>query len=551
MSLFKLDKKSTNNIIQTKKIPLKFDLSMLNMFIGYIFKNSVQITRKSLLNMKRLFDIIDMDVYSDNDSMQSRIEFINKALDGKLNNGFENNDVIINYCKSDTSDPEIEKIIKNIPDYMKINYDEIKYINRCVEDRLQYYYLYFYKDILYETIERLDSGEYKSFNEINSKLVSICKDIISKVRSSKSISSMNRFSLSDENFDDNIMDIVTELKNPSRIIKTGIQKLNEILSPGFISGRLYVFIGLPGGWKSGMLLKVVRDTKLYNKGIQVKKPGKRPCALLITMENEIKETVERLFNMSVTSENIRNFTPKQVINLIKSTGQLVVDNDNGIDIVIQYEPNRSIDTNDLYTIIDDLADEGKEVIILSLDYIKRIRPAERGKDEKEELKNISNELKTLATEYDIPVVTGHQLNRAASAVVDSAMQSNKEDLAKFLGRSNVGSAWEIIENVDHATIINVEKKRQTGQYYLTFKRVKIRYNDMSDLSYFNHPFNIESKMQLLDDIDLDHSLSEESLASDFDAVDLLNKKGNRTAKEREVIEEDDLFDFSKSISKSM
>ena len=43
-------------------------------------------------------------------------------------------------------------------------------------------------------------------------------------------------------------------------------------------------------------------------------------------------------------------------------------------------------------------------------------------------------------------------------------------------------------------------------------------------------------MKLLDDIDLDHSLSEDSLVSDFDAVDLMNKKGKRTAVEREVIE---------------
>jgi hypothetical protein len=204
----------------------------------------------------------------------------------------------------------------------------------------------------------------------------------------------------------------------------------------------------------------------------------------------------------------------------------------------------------LYTIIDDLSDEGKEVVLLALDYIKRIRPAEKGRDEKEELKNISNELKSLAIEYDIPVVTGHQLNRAGAGVIDAAMQANKEDLGKFLGRSNVGSAWEVVENSDVVIIINVEKKRQTGQYYLTFKRVKIRYKDMSDLSYFNHPFAMESRMQLLDDIYLDHSLSEDSLVSDFDAVDLLNKKGNRTATEREVIEDDDLFVFNKSIGSS-
>lgn len=105
----------------------------------------------------------------------------------------------------------------------------------------------------------------------------------------------------------------------------------------------------------------------------------------------------------------------------------------------------------------------------------------------------------------------------------------------------------MIENADWVCIINVEQKRETGQYYLTFKRVKIRYKDLSDLGYFNHPFQSNNRIQLIDDIDLPQSLSEDSLTSDFDGVDLLNKKGKRNATEREVIE-DDLFDFSSSLT---
>ena len=111
---------------------------------------------------------------------------------------------------------------------------------------------------------------------------------------------------------------------------------------------------------------------------------------------------------------------------------------------------------------------------------------------------------------------------------------------------------EVIENSDWVCIINIEKKRSTGQYYLTFKRVKIRYRDPNDLGYFNHPFEMGNRIRLLDDIHLETSLSEESLSSDFDAVDLGNKKGKRNAVEREVIDdgddEDDLFDFAAAIN---
>ena len=77
--------------------------------------------------------------------------------------------------------------------------------------------------------------------------------------------------------------------------------------------------------------------------------------------------------------------------------------DNNIDIIIKEYKNRELDTNDLYTIIQDLNDEGIEVITLIVDYLKRVRPAEKAASEKEELKNITNELKELAKFFDIPV----------------------------------------------------------------------------------------------------------------------------------------------------
>ena len=144
-------------------------------------------------------------------------------------------------------------------------------------------------------------------------------------------------------------------------------------------------------------------------------------------------------------------------------------------------------------------------------------------------------------------ITAHQLNRAGASAVDAAMLSNKEDLARFIGRGNVGSSWEVVENADWAAIVNVEQKRATKQFYLTFKRIKIRYREMSNLSYFNHPFSGGGKITLIDDVDLESSISELSLSSDFDGVDLSAVKGSRTATAREVIEDDDIFDFSKTV----
>lgn len=548
---FKLSKKKYPNY--GEKITLKFDITMLNMIIGYLFKDSRIITRKTLINLRNLFDLLDERSYEVNEKIWSRFNFIKRALKARLDLGMENKDIVVNFCRSDSNDPENEEIINSIPVYTKINYDEIRYINKAIADRLRYCYLFYYKNQIYETIEKLDSGDYDSFQEINDEMLEICKSIIAETRKIKVMDDICTLSLSDEDFDDNIIDIVNSLKDPSKILKTGIKLLNQILAPGFMSKRLYMFMGLPAGFKSGILLKVARDIKLYNKGVPTKKVGKRKTILFITMENEVDESFERLFNMTITPEDIRNYTPKQVLKMIKENKEFVLNDQEDIDIVFKYFPYKSINTEDLYTIIDDIEDEGREVITLILDYIKRIRSTERAESEKEELKNVTNELKNLAIEKDISIITAHQLNRGAATVVDSALEANKEDLARFVGRSNVGSAWEVIENSDWVCIINVEQKRGTKQFYLTLKRVKIRYRDPNDLTYFNHPFELGNKMKLLDDIHLDRSLSEISLASDFDAIEMDNRKGKRTATTREVVDDgddfNDLFDFSSSINK--
>ncbi len=547
---FKIAPKKFNN---DQKITLKFDIAMLNMLIGYLFKSSKQITRKTLNNMKSLFDVLDEKSYEGNEKVWARFVFIKRALKAKLELGMENNDIIINFCRSDSADVENDEIIKNLPDYTRINYDEIKYINKAISDRLHFSFLYFYKDDLYETIERLDSGDYDSFQEINNDLVEICKNLINETRKTRVMDSVDTFSLDPETFEDNVTDIVNEFHNPARIMKTGIQYWNQILAPGYMARRLYVYMGLPAGFKSGILLKTAYDIKRYNKDIPSKNPGKRKTVLLITMENTVEETVERLFNMSVTSEDIRNFSAKKVVKLLRDEGELTLKDENDIDILIKYYPNSSISTDDLYIIINDLEDEGREIIALILDYIKRIRPTNYAKDEKEELKNVTNELKNLAIDFDIPVITAHQLNRGAATSIDNALEANKEDLARFVGRSNVGSAWEVMENSDWCTIINVELKRGTDRYYLTFKRVKIRYRDPNNLTYFNHPFDMGNRIRLVDDIYLENPLSEISLVSDFEGVELETKRGKRTAVAREVIGDNpsesinDLFDFAASI----
>jgi replicative DNA helicase len=533
------------------KIKYKMDKNFLNMIICYIFTKSRVITKANLMAIRKFFDCVDTNIYSTNVELYARVIFIEKALECILSKGIERKEIIIDYCRME-NDKETEEIIENIDKFGALSLTEIKMVNKTIADRLKYAYIVFYKERLNDLFMRMDQGQFKSLNEINTIMKGAMSACLNDIRKSENNAASNAFCLMDDIMTPYISELIKKVTDPSLTFKTGIQYLNDMLSPGFAPGRLYLFLGLTGGYKSSMLLQCARWIKLYNKTTpRRKEPTAVPTVLVITTENTVEESVIRIFNMSSDDKPINEYTAQEAISILKNEGHLNM-KDGSTDIYIAYYANNELDTSDLYAIIEDLEDDNREVIALILDYIKRIRPAEPSSDERIQLKNVSNELKSLAVKLDIPVITAQQINRAGNAAIDAAAGEGKEDLARYIGRQNVALSWDLLENVDWAAIINIEKEKRSGLLYLTIKRIKIRYKDNAKYSYINHPFAPNSTIRLLDDINLDKPISKESLSSDMEGVSLNHSKGTVNAQKREVRssteEFKDVFDFSKSLS---
>lgn len=557
MAMIQCDRKfNLNNKPDDVKFPIKFDIAMLNAMIGYIYKETNQITKKAILNMNRLFNKIDDDIYNANAKMYTRIKFIKRSLDGILNGGILNKELLVSYAKNVNDDEETQDIINNLDRYTRLNYDEINYISKCVEDRLKYINVYMYKDKIFDTVEKLDRGDYETLEEINEELVDICKQVVSNHRMLKVMEENDSFSLDQDTFEDNVSRIMKRLKTETYILRTGLQYQNDILGGGYYGGRLYTYMALPANFKSGILLKAARDIKKYNAGLKTKS-GKQPTVLMITCENDIDETLERLFLMTSSNVDLTAYSTAEAIRLLKEVGEMTITNENNINIVIRYFNNFAISTADLITMIDDLADEGKEVIALIVDYLKRIRPEDWSNEEITQLKNVTNELKNIAQNYKIPVITAMQLNREAARAIDQAALSGKSDLIRQAGRANVGSSWTIVENSDFACIINLEEQKSSGQLFLSFSRVKIRYS-RNKRTTFSHPFNLENAMMLLDDVNLDNTLSVDYIGSDFsnsvDFDELLQNNKKKKLSTDDLITadlnngDDGIFDFGMAIN---
>jgi hypothetical protein len=507
------------------KVGFKFDKDILNMFIGYIFSSDSKVTKLNLANLEKLIDITNMRPYELDTEKFIRIKIIKDALDAKLHKGLNKPEMIKIYCQK-ANDEDVSNVISHIDEYSDLSRSEIDFITNKVADALQYSFIMYWKDIIVDSFMSIDQGDYDSLKDVVSDVKAEVMGLMTEMRKIDNVNNMNTFSLEDGVFEQFIEDTVRHASDPNNALMTGIRMLNQMLSPGFLPGRLYLTLACTGVYKSSFLLYVAYWIKKYNKVVPRRREASaRPTVVLFVLENDIEETLIRLFNMSVSTNDITKYTPQEAIKLMRERGELQL-NDGDIDIVIKYYQNNSLSPNDLYSIIDTLEDDGREVIACIIDYIKRMRADEPAPDERIKLRNISNGLKDLAIHYKIPIITAQQLNRSGNMTIDAAAGSGKEDLARFLGRANISDAWDLLENADWSAILNVEVERQSHVRYLTIKEIKKRYKSMTDTTYFNHPFQEGSTIMLIDDVPLEESISKISIASDMTADNMVEPKRN-------------------------
>ena len=154
--------------------------------------------------------------------------------------------------------------LKTILETKKISHDESKYLIKKIDDTLEFGYTITVKDIMKQILNSIDDGDFKSYRGVSEDLYSIATSIINIKRNTASLGSDQTFSLRDEMFETVIEDAVQKLKDRNRIFITGIQRLNTILAPGYLSKRLYTYLAFQGKGKSTILLKSALDIRKYN-----------------------------------------------------------------------------------------------------------------------------------------------------------------------------------------------------------------------------------------------------------------------------------------------
>lgn len=509
------------NLEQDKKINIVFRKSVLKSILQIILMEHPGFRNiKFMRNIHKLFDNINMIKYKNNPDLISYIWCIKNSSKLWLD-GITNSDLIYEGLKRlsefDGNKASIIEYAMQTTDV--ISSAEVRMINNLVMDAIQYGYIVSKKDDYLSILEDIDVNDGSSYRSSINKLFKLSQSLLEIKRTTSVMNNSVTFNSSDiDSVKESIDQTIDSLGGPSSVMKTGIKRLNTLLSPGYMNGRIYVYAGLPGCGKSMILLKTALDIRKYNPNFINKTPDMKPCVLYITMENSFTETIERIWNMTF-DDSIANYSKEEALEKITTELGINTKSENNIEIVIKYFPYREICTDDLYTIIQDLRDQNLEVVALVFDYLKRIRPNDTAADNvKLELNRIINELKSLAVINDIPVITAHQMNRAAASTVDAAVRQGKGDVTKLVGRENTGDAWEIVETADWVTIVNIEYKPNTDERFMIFNNVKRRRlnatdDKMNKYTYIAHPFS--KGMKLIDDIYMDNSVSVQSLITDM------------------------------------
>lgn len=499
---------------------MTFEVSTLNTLLRYAMCTTI--SKSSLVNLSKLVGELNLESYAYSPDLVARLKAIRYVVECRTTHGMTDPDVIRTYITATYADGTdiLDQVDPLVLDTLGFN--ECTAITKVVSERLQTMYIYKYRERIIDKLNQFGKGGWTSYYEVIEDLRTDLQELLTNISASgvNRTSLIRRLNLASENYTDLVDAIVAKAKIPAASLQTGIRALNSILSPAFQAGRLYLFLGLTGRFKSGTLLNIADMITKYNPQVKPVEDGMRKTVLFITNENSVEETFARLLDMySGLDDDITKMSTEDAIRFIKENGGYRFTETEGITIEFRYYLNMEMSTSDLHVIINELADEGYKVIAVVLDYIARVRAVDNNPEERIRLANVAKELKSVATFFGVPIITAQQVNREGNGIIDAAMRDNKADLAKFLGTTAVAESYGLIYEADWVALVNLEKRRSDNQWFLTFNRLKIRgKQDPFAVTYFNHPFVDTKRIRLQPDVQLAQSVSVISLASDLENI---------------------------------
>lgn len=475
---------------------IQIDNILLNLFLCYVLSQNSTIHKSGLTSLNRLLKAINESYFATNQIMAAKYQILCILVENRIN-GIRDRNILLSIANRYV---DIAPVTADPMATREISTDEVNLVESTVAEFLNNMYLNQNIAVFKDLITGYEQADFRQKTSYLPQIRDAASKMLTQFRKNDASKDTadTLFRLSD--MPNRVADIHQYVTSPTFKLITGCQALNGMLGGGAEPGNVYAFFGLPGEGKTTTLENMLVQLWKYNKGYVCKDRTKKPCIVLLTMENFVRQTVCAIYNILTHGKQLRDCaTAQEAIDEFKAHSfEYNPEDENAIEIVIKFKPINSVDTDYMYKIVENLEDEGFECIAFLQDYVKRIRPVFMTNDPYQDLGNIINEFKTFATLKNIPVITASQLNRDAAKIIDEGRNANKADLIKKLGRSNIGESARIDENLDGTFIITPEVSSD-GLKFLGVKLTKHRYEIHTTKVSIYQPY-VPNSIALVEDV---------------------------------------------------
>ena len=303
-------------------------------------------------------------------------------------------------------------------------------------------------DDLSDVLDSIKDGSFDSIDDLIEDYELTIKRLYSNMMESNrsiSIEAAASLDLVKDDYEP-VLQMIKKKYDRSNTTSTGFPYLdNRVMSGGYERSRLYVYGGGSGSGKSTILNNTIYQSAIgpidISSGKKIVAGEINKVYVYISLENTIEEALMRtyqpMFDRNIPEmlrELAEGVNIKERIN-----GELAK---TGSTIIMKYFPAMSISSLDLMGVLDDVVEEyGKEAIAgLYIDYLDLLKTDTKYDLYRIELGHITLSLKTLAVEYNIPVITGSQLTRNVYRV-------------DYSNKLSLDMMSESIKKVEHADFV--------------------------------------------------------------------------------------------------
>jgi len=313
-------------------------------------------------------------------------------------------------------------------------------------------------DELNKVLDSIKDGSFDSIDDLVDDYEVTIKTLYTNMMESNravTIEAAASLDLAEDDFTP-VIDMITKKYEKTNKTPSGFRLLDspEYLNGGYEPSRLYIWGGGSGAGKSTMLNNSIYRAALSHSLLTID-GGKPPVKgeinnvyIYVTLENTIEEALMRtyqpMFDKTIPNmiDDIKNNVP---------IGKIMLDElaKNSSTIMMKYFPAMSISTLDLMGVVDEAIEKyGADSIKgLYVDYLDLLKTDTKYDIYRLELGHITLALKTLAVQYNIPVITATQLARRVYNIQESRELS-------------LDQMSESIKKVEHADFIGLLGKDQ-------------------------------------------------------------------------------------------